>query len=56
MELEPHNNTSKIRVDTGIAGVGNLLLWVPEVIASNTGISAVYPTGTWELQGPQLWQ
>ena len=56
MKLEAVENTSKIRIDTGIAAVGHLLLWVPEAIASNTGMSAIYPIGTWDCYGPQLRQ
>lgn len=55
-KLEPLDNTSRIRIGTGIPAVGRLLLWVPEAITSNTGISSIYPIGTWMRNDTRLWQ
>ncbi len=56
MKLEPVENTSRIRIDSGISAVGRLLLWLPEAIISNTGMSAVYPVGTWDWDDRRLKQ
>ena len=48
MWLEPIDNSTMIRIHTGNPRIGNLQLWVPEAIASNTRFSAVYPVGAWE--------
>ncbi len=51
MRLVPEPDSTKITIETGVPDVGPLLLWVPEAIASDTGNSAVYPVGTWALDG-----
>ena len=43
-------------MDTGIPAVGRLLLCVPEAITSNTGLSSIYPIGTWEWNDKRLRQ
>lgn len=47
MRLEPIENSGRVRIRTGIDGIGSLQLWVPEAIVSNTGMSAIYPQGIW---------
>lgn len=56
MKLEPIENSSRIQIETGIPAVGNLLLWVPEGIVSNAGMSSVYPVGTWDGNDTRLRQ
>jgi hypothetical protein len=51
LELIPHTNSTSITVH-GRPEVGDILLWVPEDISSNTGCSAVYPKGgPWRKTG-----
>ncbi len=47
MQLKPTNDTTRIQIHTGDPYIGPLRLWVPEAIASNSGVSAVYPVGIW---------
>lgn len=47
MELRPIQGSSRIEIGTGIPDVGDLLLWIPEAVSSNTGVAGVYPVGTW---------
>ena len=51
MQLTPVKDSTQVRIDTGDPNIGALRLWVPEAIASNTGVSAVYPVGTWVEHG-----
>lgn len=43
--IRPHMNTCEV-VLVGPAEVGDMRLWVPEGIATNTGFSSVYPVGS----------
>jgi len=56
MELRPKDHSSRVEIATGIPNVGDLLLWIPEAICSDTGICAVYPVGTWETHEGRLEQ
>ncbi len=48
VSLHPHRNTCEVIIQAP-PEVGNLRLWVPEGIMSETGCSAVYPLGSeWE--------
>jgi hypothetical protein len=51
IRLEPIDNSTMIRVHTGNPSIGNLRLWVPEAVVSNSGISAVYPVSSWFERG-----
>ena len=42
-------NSTRIEIKVEQAGVGSLLLWIPEAINSDKGNSAVYPRGTWTM-------
>ncbi len=55
-KLTPAGRTSEIVISTGTA-IGDMRLWVPEGIMSNTGVCAVYPVGSeWTREGPALVQ
>ncbi len=52
MIITPVENTSQLHIATGIAALGDLLLWVPEAIMSDTGASSAYPAGSaWATDG-----
>lgn len=56
MEAHPVDNSTCVELATGHEAIGNLRLWVPEAVLTNTGNSAVYPVGTWDATGGQLTQ
>jgi len=47
MELKPIPDSSQVVIDTGVARLGNLLLWVPEGACTDRGLAGAYPVGTW---------
>ncbi len=50
-DIRPHKNTCEV-ILAGPVGVGEMRLWVPEGIATNTGFSSIYPVGqAWVRQG-----
>jgi hypothetical protein len=54
LELRPHRNTTEV-VIVGPPAIGEMRLWVPEAIVSNTGLSAAYPVGdAWRCDGPEF--
>lgn len=56
MIIVPRAGSTQLEL-TDVPGVGRLLLWLPEVITSNTGASAVYPVGgAWAREGESLVQ
>ncbi len=48
MQLIPEPNSTRLTVETGNPEIGDLSLWTPEAVATNTGMCAVYPVGSWE--------
>ncbi len=56
MQLAPEPNSTRMRVETGNPEIGDLLLWVPEAVATNTGMCAVYPVGSWQSSPRELHQ
>ena len=47
VQIYPIDNSTQFVVATGVAGIGDLRLWVPEAIMSERGNCAVYPVGSW---------
>jgi hypothetical protein len=45
MDVTPADDSSCVLIITGPPEIGNLQLWVPEAIESNTGDSAIYSVG-----------
>ena len=57
MVIHPVEQTAMLKIETSFPMIGNLSLWLPEGILSDTGASSVYPIGTeWERSGPHLKQ
>ena len=57
MDIIPISGTSQIRIATGDVALGDLLLWVPEGVMTDTGSSSTYPAGTeWQTVGQSLVQ
>ncbi len=56
MQLNPTANSTRITIETGDLDVGDLVLWVPECINTNTGTCAVYPVGFWHGSSRKLHQ
>ena len=56
MRLKGVPDSTCVEIEAQVPAVGSLRLWVPEGIATNTGISAVYPVGQWRQQGGKLVQ
>jgi hypothetical protein len=54
--LRPVDNSTKVRI-AGPEGVGDLRLWLPEAIHTNTGTSSCYPkVESWRNEGESLIQ
>ena len=53
-DIRPHKNTCEV-ILAGPAGVGEMRLWVPEGIATNSGFSSVYPVGQAWVRHNDVW-
>lgn len=56
MKLNPIEKSTRINIETSNSDIGNICLWVPEAICTNTGNSASYPVGTWQGTSQELRQ
>jgi len=50
LTLEPVPDSSHLIIHTA-TDVGDLLLWLPEAIATERGFSSIYPRGEWRIEG-----
>lgn len=50
LTFEPVPDSSHLVIHTG-TDVGDLLLWLPEAIATERGFSSIYPRGEWQIEG-----
>ncbi len=56
MQLRPQGNSTEV-ILSGWDDTGDIRIWAPECVMSNTGCSAVYPSGRpWRAEGKAVVQ